>query len=535
MSGLLFTFVLLEIILRIGGLIHISLQEYHNIKSFRRDSEYTILCLGESMTADKWPRFLESLLNESQTGITVCVLNKGVVATNTGAIVSRLEYNIDKYDPDIIIVMMGINDNPDSFIYDSTRTPKLKFIRSLKILKLLKLLNLHLSAKINEHKNNVQLDSIVMKNNPATDPVMFNQGASSKISHAGNNGFKEYFRLKALGQYYQDQGYYLKAESIYKQNAELYPDYEPVYLDLAELYLSAHKLEQVEKMCKKAISLNPSNSDSYTLLGRIYSISGDFNKAEEQYKKMFALSLEVDSAYSNIGRFYSKHKRDAIAEKMFLEALKINPVHSVPLSELGELYINRNDYKKAEAVLIKALTIDPQHHDAALLLKQLHAKNATQNKTGRLMAESIPPLPKTEDMSPDDDRSRHQMVIAKQKSIHNIDDNPGARKLFEYYFPVTVENYRTLRRTLKKHRIQLMCVQYPLRKIAPLKQIFLNPDDIIFVDNETLFGDAIEDEGYDEYFKDNFAHDFGHLTDKGNWLFAENIAGIIKSEIFAEK
>ncbi len=54
--------------------------------------------------------------------------------------------------------------------------------------------------------------------------------------------------------------------------------------------------------------------------------------------------------------------------------------------------------------------------------------------------------------------------------------------------------------------------------------MFPRADDIIFVDNEKLFRKAVRQDGMTVYFRDMFAVEFGHCTEKGNRLLAENIA-----------
>jgi len=52
------------------------------------------------------------------------------------------------------------------------------------------------------------------------------------------------------------------------------------------------------------------------------------------------------------------------------------------------------------------------------------------------------------------------------------------------------------------------------------------------VDNERIFKETVSNDGYEAYFKDAFAGDFGHCTEKGNRLLAENIANTIIKEVF---
>jgi tetratricopeptide (TPR) repeat protein len=99
--------------------------------------------------------------------------------------------------------------------------------------------------------------------------------------------------------------------------------------------------------------------------------------------------------------------------------------------------------------------------------------------------------------------------------------------------PVTAHNYRKLKEILDKRGIRLVCVQYPMRNIEPLKKIFQGREEgAIFVDNELVFRDAVRKDSYNEYFRDAIGGDFGHCTDKGNRLLAENIANTILKEVF---
>jgi len=52
------------------------------------------------------------------------------------------------------------------------------------------------------------------------------------------------------------------------------------------------------------------------------------------------------------------------------------------------------------------------------------------------------------------------------------------------------------------------------------------------VDNEQVFKNAVKKSSLQEYFVDMFGGDFGHCTDKGNKLLAENIANVVAREVF---
>jgi hypothetical protein len=99
---------------------------------------------------------------------------------------------------------------------------------------------------------------------------------------------------------------------------------------------------------------------------------------------------------------------------------------------------------------------------------------------------------------------------------------------------MTWHNYQELKRILDKRGIKLVCLQYPVRSIEPLKKIFEDEKGVIFVDNERIFKDALKKTSYKEYFTDMFGGDFGHCTRKGNRLLAENIANVILKEPFGK-
>jgi hypothetical protein len=84
-----------------------------------------------------------------------------------------------------------------------------------------------------------------------------------------------------------------------------------------------------------------------------------------------------------------------------------------------------------------------------------------------------------------------------------------------------------MRRLLAERGIQLVAMQYPMRRVGVLKQLLDPAPDVIFVDNEKNFKRALLNQPHGEIFRDLFAGDFGHLTAQGNRLLAESVARAI--------
>jgi hypothetical protein len=84
-------------------------------------------------------------------------------------------------------------------------------------------------------------------------------------------------------------------------------------------------------------------------------------------------------------------------------------------------------------------------------------------------------------------------------------------------------NYRRIKKTADSLGAKLAVMQYPLRNVDPLKNIFEEEEGVIFISNEENFEKKVKENGYEEYFVDKFGGDFGHCTDKGNYIIAESV------------
>ena len=155
--GIFLALVFLEVFLRVGGFILSSYQRAHNKEGL--DTDYRILCLGESTTAlggkYSWPAQLEVILNNRSSKIKFKVFNEGIPDTNTAFILSRLEQNIKQYKPNITITMMGINDRAMIYNLKDKKIPFLEDFKSYKLIKMLINLFKNKIKGIKEEENNL--------------------------------------------------------------------------------------------------------------------------------------------------------------------------------------------------------------------------------------------------------------------------------------------------------------------------------------------------------------------------------------------
>ena len=466
--GLFLCVVLLEIGLRIGGFVLLSLQEYRNRISIQQRGTYRIMCLGESTTAvggkDSYPNQLQEVLNKRDIGIKFRVINKGIPGTNTGIIVSQLEDNLNKYTPDMIITMMGENDSGDTIAYRNVPVRKTTlFIKLFRTYKLIKLLRPHIVNKAREIGIYKEKEDI--------------KAGTDNLTQLGN--FKG-------------------REEMFKKAIELNPENDGAYIELGWDYNDQAEYNKAEEMFQRVIETNSKNNEVCVGLGWWYRSQGKYDRAEEMFKRVIETNPKNSQAYSGLGWCYRDQGKYDKAEEMFKKSPEINPYDSDAYFELGWCYRSQGKYEQAEEIFKRAIEIDPKN-----------------------------------------DKLYNELAICyeeqgKNKSAEECFSKANKLKL-RTYNPITRHNYQRLKEIVTQRGIRLVCVQYPIRGIEPLKKMFNSPKGIIFVDNERVFKEALKHGRYDEYFEDMSAGDFGHCTSKGNRLLAENIADVILKECFKKE
>ena len=202
----------------------------------------------------------------------------------------------------------------------------------------------------------------------------------------------------------------------------------------------------------------------------------------------------------NLQQAYAEDK-DASPSKEPLksnEATELKPTDDEAYFELGNSYREQGRFSEAESSFKKAIELNPRNDGAYAVLEILYIEMG-------------------------------KMELARKYG------NEARDLRLDSYSLITAANYQKLKAVLDKKGIVYVCVQYPMRNIEPLKKLFQGNDKgIIFVDNEGIFKDEVAKYGRQDYFIDMFGGDFGHCTEKGNRLLAQNIAKVILKEVFGK-
>jgi len=326
--GIIIAVLFLEIALRVSGYIILELKEWKNLQVLKERGVYRILCLGDSTTApvDKYcyPTQLENILNERSKNIKFRVINKGVSGATTTFIIAQLENNLNLYNPDMVISMMGINDVVFSSVpYNDSLSVKLvMFFKNLRVYKLARIIWLNIINGIIQMKE--------CKADVEYGDVDGNEEFLSEI---------EGLKYKAL--IYQNEGNFEKTENILKKALKLARNssYESeLYGWLAELYVGFKKFKKAELMYRKGLELEPDNAYLFAHWGDCYLQQKKFDKAEHVLKKSIKIDPTYKAPYNILILCYKEQKEFGELEKLCKQIEGLDKKNDYFYSVMGTIY-----------------------------------------------------------------------------------------------------------------------------------------------------------------------------------------------------
>ncbi|MCA9403362.1 MAG: tetratricopeptide repeat protein [Candidatus Omnitrophica bacterium] len=477
--GVVVSLIVVELSLSTAGWLFYSLQDMRNGHALFKRPDVRILCLGESTTAmddgHAYPRQLEGILNDMNLGMRFQVINKGVPGIYTTGILLRLSENLDKYNPDIVITMMGINDPLEDISEPGERIGRgaVLFLNSFKTGKLL----LHL-AQAYQRKSLQVLEG---------NPVFLSGNADS-------------FEYLAMGENYLVQNNLAAAERMFEAAVNADPHNHEAYASLAGIYIERYDFAAAEKLYLQNLNLNPYNLEVLDDLAEIYYFMDRHEDSERLIQQALDLDPHYAPAYAHLAKYNRLRGNLHRSEQILLDALSKVPtfLHDELYAELAQLYVSMNRTDQLEQVYRKAIAVSPDNERLLSMFGVFYLERGEDQRAGN--------------------------YLRKAAEIRRLSYNPE-----------TAVNYRQLRQILAWRGVRLVAMQYPMRDVRILKQMLGSDPDILFVDNGPSFREGVKRESYDSYFTDIFAGDFGHATEKGNRLLADNAARAIVNRYFRMK
>lgn len=295
--------VLLEITLTSAGLIYkrYRINNYNKVIE-SRDGFVRVLCLGDSFTfgigAPKgysYPEQLQKILDNNSNKKYI-VYNMGIGGQNSSQLLKNLEKNIQKFHPDVILIMTGINNDSNFagsnyFLFKdrSFRTSLYRldaFLSNAKSYRLLKFFLLTIIQRT-KHDGNMYRGAESFKSQPPKE-------ISGEVTDILIKKGEEY---KKVAKFYEAQFKIGLAIDEYKKAIELNPYDDNAYYLLGSIYL--HRCQDMDKRArlllavdsfKESVRINPSNESVREDLYAAYYRLGENKKAVEELKAIHSLN-----------------------------------------------------------------------------------------------------------------------------------------------------------------------------------------------------------------------------------------------------
>ena len=307
-ASIILVLFLVEVGLRIAGYIILKINPPLVASSETNDKrEIAILCLGDSYTfglgtdyQHSYPRQLERILNERQKKPRFNVYNLGIPGSNSSQLLNKLQDNLDRYDPDLLIILTGRNDSwnfADVNYHESSLDRLDSLFYNLRIYKMAKIIKINIENSITKKSAKSANVHTEIPEKEKNKKITASPESSNQV-------------IMGIG--FMKQARY----------------------DLAKQYLS------------KALDLDPGNITAYRHLGTIYREEAEYKLAEKYFEKVLFLSGEDADAglYLELGIIHRLLNKDSLAREELKKAMMDTRYLYLAFNELLLAYNNEKDF-----------------------------------------------------------------------------------------------------------------------------------------------------------------------------------------------
>lgn len=589
--GIVLGLLILEGGLRLAGYIVRIPKAVRNYKASDQEGAKTILCIGESTTDGQWPPELQKILDARYGEGSFTIIDKGLSGTNTSILAYLLPSFVDEYKPDLVIAMMGINDGTTKGVI-TDELSMFSFLRQFRVVKLFFLIKAHIQENISSSERE---NSVAQMFEKKSEKSAF-EISPSIIKKDGTQ--KELLLVEKLLEEDREDEAQLLLEKLEDALRMLITQKEKnvyFYYDLAHVLALAQKGKDVDALLEQVRAFDRDPVETYSRFGQYYFILRQYDKARSMFEAAYEEGDKSQDTLESIFSCYMKEgdfsKAEKILEELQMKAKNYDStkrkmfdalfqceaqLEKEPLQlglvtekldlltyfECYELYegfcdkmieqyrAQRADNQEAVQNLLNAkghsllrrkeIKRAIEHYEMAVeefpeewILKTELAKayvyNAQFDKAKEVFDSAESLFPKVRD-------TLFGVALSHWENGNFSLARKCVSELWGTHTNVinTKVNFNAMHSSLLNRGIPLVMVQYPMRPVEELKAVFLSNDNLYFVSNEYAFKEAVARESYDTYFRDRFGVDFGHCTEKGNRLLAENIARVLSEEVFPE-
>jgi tetratricopeptide (TPR) repeat protein len=523
--GIFLAFLIIECVLRVTGFVLTKAQDGRN-RNDRNSDGVSIVCLGESTTflgGDySYPSQLEAILMSRRPDLNVSVVNKGIIGINSDTILNSLDQVIADYEPDIIITMMGINDNREDVIQYSNLSALYKFLMFFKTARLLRLIGIHFSEKFLSDGQQSHDHLEVLQDREYSKHHFY---VVNDIENPDDSRSVEDIVNAML-----DEGKFDEALEFMRVERTRDVDNEWNYLHTGIIYMRISDYENANRFYSRGLEINPDNVSLMVAAGWCLRSLGRYDEASDMIDRAAKMNPQIASDLFYIGYYYDLHHGNlTAAEPYYLKTIEYDPDFVAALFHLGWIYSILQRFDESILMYRKTLEVDPWHAGAIINLTILYEILGMRAESSELVLQAV-------ETHPENDRvvSLAGTIFMEHGELEKAQQfaRQAQSIRMRQYSEMTRKNYLELKKRVLDRDIKLVCMQYPVRDIEPLKKILEYDPQVLFISNEQVFSEALEKNHFKLLFTDMFAGDFGHCTDLGNSIIAKNVADQLLEALF---
>jgi tetratricopeptide (TPR) repeat protein len=208
-----------------------------------------------------------------------------------------------------------------------------------------------------------------------------NKTLSASSSKKSKKDMFEFLRYKKEGDDFLTLGKYSQALISYNQ-ALKYGESADIYNKIGVIYKLKGKIDDAEKMFRKAINMKFDFVSAYNNLATVYYSKKLYEKSVSLLKKALLIKDTDYNLHYNIALAYEKLGKDDEALKHFYIATLLNGAEPDPYVHMAIIYKNKGDFDNAIRMLYKAKSIIKNNPDLTITIENL-IENLIKDKNTR--------------------------------------------------------------------------------------------------------------------------------------------------------
>jgi len=174
---------------------------------------------------------------------------------------------------------------------------------------------------------------------------------------------------------YQEDGKLAEAEQVLKEGLVFSPRNTDLHYRLGVIYEATNRFDESIREMEEVLKLDPNHADALNFIGYSLAERGvKLDEAEKMIKK--ALQLKPGSGYitDSLGWVYFKQNKNDLALKYLKEAASLMPEDPLIQEHLGDIYARMGMIKEAVAAYRAALKLNPGQESVATKIERLLKK-----------------------------------------------------------------------------------------------------------------------------------------------------------------